>query len=180
MAEEKKEDEALIKSRFYLSYIPEEVKDGDTSKKENDNKKQVLSSQTEYHHLTAIIDKYVYLSINPDLRDYLEDPTTNYEGQKENQTAREYWAERMYYNYVETIQLLHLNYAIDPAWVTNIIKVLGILDSGNHDIKDSINGTVLTDSDGNVFQSSYSLALYAKLADYNMIQMIDTFKGAED
>ena len=60
------------------------------------------------------------------------------------------------------------------------IKVLGILDSGNHDIKDSINGTVLTDSDGNVFQSSYSLALYAKLADYNMIQMIDTFKGAED
>ena len=71
----------------------------------------------------------------------------------------------MYYNYVETIQLLHLNYAIDPAWVTNIIKVLGILDSGNHDIKDSINGTVLTDSDGNVFQSSYSLALYAKLAD---------------
>ena len=87
---------------------------------------------------------------------------------------------RMYYNYVETIQLLHLNYAIDPAWVTNIIKVLGILDSGNHDIKDSINGTVLTDSDGNVFQSSYSLALYAKLADYNMIQMIDTFKGAED
>ena len=175
-----KEDEALIKSRFYLSYIPEEVKDGDTSKKENDNKKQVLSSQTEYHHLTAIIDKYVYLSINPDLRDYLEDPTTNYEGQKENQTAREYWAERMYYNYVETIQLLHLNYAIDPAWVTNIIKVLGILDSGNHDIKDSINGTVLTDSDGNVFQSSYSLALYAKLADYNMIQMIDTFKGAED
>ena len=72
-----KEDEALIKSRFYLSYIPEEVKDGDTSKKENDNKKQVLSSQTEYHHLTAIIDKYVYLSINPDLKDYLEDPTTN-------------------------------------------------------------------------------------------------------
>ncbi len=56
----------------------------------------------------------------------------------------------------------------------------GNLDSGSHDIKDSINGTVFDGLRPNVFQSSCSLALYAKLADYNMIQMIDTFKGAED
>ncbi len=124
----RKEDEALIKSRFYLSYIPEEVKNGGPlSKKENDNKKQVLSSQTEYHHLTAIIDKYVYLSINPNVlkiiwRILLQIMRVR----RKIRPAREYWAERMYYNYVETIQLLHMNYAIDPAWVTNIIKVLGI------------------------------------------------------
>lgn len=168
-----KENTALIKSRFYLSYLPKD-------NEEDDNEKQVLATQVEYHHLSAIIDKYVYLSINPELNNYLYDKTTDYEDQREGQSANEYWAERMYYNYVETIQLLHMNYAVNPAWVTNIIKVLGILDSKSHTIKESINGDPVKDSAGNIFESSYSLALYAKLADYNIIQMIDTFKGEED
>lgn len=175
-----KEEEALAKSRFYLSYLPEEEDQANSSGEQADNDKTVLSTRPEYHRLTAILDQYVYLSLIPELYDYLNDPRTDHEGQKAGQTAREYWAEGMYYSYVETIQMLQMNYAVDPSRVTHIIKVLGILDSQEHDIRDAIDGDVVRDAGGHVLRTSYALALYAKLSDYAILQITDTFQGDPD
>ena len=173
------EDKALRKARFYLSYIPED-EDGKNEEKNSDNDKEVLSKQPEYHQITAILDKYIYLSLIDKLKLYVNDEKTDYEGQRAGQTASQYWAERMYYHYVETLPMLHQQYEVDPAGVTHIIKMLGILDSESYDIKESLNGEVIKDKEGNVFHSSYALALYGQLTNYAIAQLIDRYKGAEN
>ncbi len=164
-----KEKKALAKSRFYLTYSLE------SEKEEYD----VLSASPEYHQIIAIIDKYVYLSVTDKLKAFMEDKTTSYEEQG-NLTAQQYWAKRLYYHCVETINMLHMTYEVNPAKVTHLVKLLGILDSESYDIKDSWNGKVLKDENGNSFHSSYALALYGQLCNYTIKTLVDSYKGEED
>lgn len=168
---QEEEDQALRKSRFYLSYTPTPDEEQELS---------VLSTTPEYHEVTAIIDKYVYLSVTDKLKLFMEDKTTGYDGQKEQQSAQQYWAEQMYYHYVETLNMLHMSYETNPAKVTHIIKLLGILDSGSYDIRDSIDGHVIEDTNKNVFHTSYALALYGQLSNYSITQLVSLFKGESD
>lgn len=165
------EDQALRKSRFYLSYTPTPDEEQELA---------VLSTTPEYHEVTAIIDKYVYLSVTDKLKLFMEDKTTGYDGQKEQQSAQQYWAEQMYYHYVETLNMLHMSYETNPAKVTHIIKLMGILDSASYDIRDSIDGHVIADTNDNVFHTSYALALYGQLSNYSITQLVSSFKGEPD
>lgn len=132
----------------------------------SDDHENSLQHEKGYQVAINIIDKYVYASLVTKLESYLNDTETD-------------WAEELYYYAVKRLPLLQLQAFGNSNKGTHIAKMLAILDSEKHVIKEGKNGEPLRDSDGSEIKMPYGAALYAQLLNKSLAEIGNTFKGID-
>ena len=133
----------------------------------SDEGKKALQSEKGYQAAINIIDRHVYISLVPKLAQYVSDAGRN-------------WAEELYYSAAEKIVMLKLQSTESKNKGTHISKMLSILDTKKHVLKESINGKPLKDDKGNKIEMPYGAALYAQIFNLSLAEIGNNFKGADD
>lgn len=132
-----------------------------------DNHPGAMQHEKGYQVAMSIIDRYVYMSMVPRLKEYC--------GERSGQ-----WAEDLYYAALDRLVMLQLQTIGGSNRGTHLAKMLSILDSQKHVLRQSQQGDPVKDDDGKEVQMPYGAALYAQLFNMSLSEMGNSFQGPDN
>lgn len=125
-----------------------------------------MQHEKGYQVAMSIIDRYVYMSLVPRLKDYYGEQS-------------EQWAEDLYYAALDRLVMLQLQTIGGSNRGTHLAKMLSILDSRKHVLRQSQHGDPVKDDDGKDVEMPYGAALYAQLFNMSLSEVGNSFQGPD-
>ena len=106
------------------------------------------------------------MSLVPRLKDYYGEQS-------------EQWAEDLYYAALDRLVMLQLQTIGGSNRGTHLAKMLSILDSRKHVLRQSQHGDPVKDDDGKNVEMPYGAALYAQLFNMSLSEVGNSFQGPD-
>ena len=131
-----------------------------------DNHTGAMQHEKGYQVAMSIIDRYVYMSMVPRLKEYYRERS-------------EQWAEDLYYAALDRLVMLQLQTIGGSNRGTHLAKMLSILDSRKRVLRQSQQGEPVKDDDGKNVEMPYGAALYAQLFNLSLSEMGNSFQGPD-
>lgn len=133
----------------------------------SDDHMGAMQNEKGYYVAMSIVDRYVYMNLVPRLEAYCANKDVN-------------WAEELYYTAIDRLIMLQLQAIGGSNRAPHLSKMLTILDSQSHVLKESKQGKPIKDDDGKEVEMPYGPALYAQLFNMSLAQIGNSFQGPDD